>query len=191
MKKLMIAAFAVAFATVAQAVSVNWYAGELLAPGVNGGWGEDLISGEGYTAQLLVSMSVTGNATDGYALGDLVTFTSGDTSTTVEDGYMYNSTVGGTIPQEDGKFYAQLILTKGDYTLESQIVQINTSAMSSAVEPYFGPTDASNINALPGMQLDATYGAFSKDGWQSVPEPTSGLLLLLGVAGLALKRKRA
>ena len=27
--------------------------------------------------------------------------------------------------------------------------------------------------------------------WQSVPEPTSGLLLLLGVAGLALKRKRA
>ena len=27
--------------------------------------------------------------------------------------------------------------------------------------------------------------------WAAVPEPTSGLLLLLGVAGLALKRKRA
>ena len=27
--------------------------------------------------------------------------------------------------------------------------------------------------------------------WSAVPEPTSGLLLLLGVAGLALKRKRA
>lgn len=37
--------------------------------------------------------------------------------------------------------------------------------------------------------------AFSSDtaGWQTtaVPEPTSGLLLLLGMAGLALKRKRA
>ena len=28
-------------------------------------------------------------------------------------------------------------------------------------------------------------------GWQPVPEPTSGLLLLIGVAGLALKRRRA
>ena len=29
----------------------------------------------------------------------------------------------------------------------------------------------------------------TSSGWQSVPEPTSGLLLLLGMAGLALKRK--
>jgi len=28
-------------------------------------------------------------------------------------------------------------------------------------------------------------------GWMTAPEPTSGLLMLLGVAGLALKRKRA
>jgi len=30
----------------------------------------------------------------------------------------------------------------------------------------------------------------SVGNWQAVPEPTSGLLLLLGVAGLALRRKR-
>lgn len=33
-------------------------------------------------------------------------------------------------------------------------------------------------------------GAYAVSGFSSVPEPTSGLLLLLGVAGLALKRKR-
>ena len=32
---------------------------------------------------------------------------------------------------------------------------------------------------------------FVGDGWYSIPEPTSGLLLLVGLAGLALKRKRA
>ena len=35
------------------------------------------------------------------------------------------------------------------------------------------------------------YGSQAGKTWTAVPEPTSGLLLLLGVAGLALKRKRA
>ena len=41
-------------------------------------------------------------------------------------------------------------------------------------------------NTLGGT--GSTAGATS---WQAVPEPTSGLLMLLGMAGLALRRKRA
>jgi hypothetical protein len=33
--------------------------------------------------------------------------------------------------------------------------------------------------------------AYQSKDWAAVPEPTSGLLLLLGVAGLALRRKQA
>lgn len=41
------------------------------------------------------------------------------------------------------------------------------------------------------VSLDATAG-YSTAGWYgAVPEPTSGLLMLLGMAGLALRRKRA
>ena len=39
-----------------------------------------------------------------------------------------------------------------------------------------------------GDQTSYTQGAGK---WSAVPEPTSGLLMLLGMAGLALRRKRA
>ena len=41
------------------------------------------------------------------------------------------------------------------------------------------------------MTGTTTANTFLGSSWQSVPEPTSGLLLLLGVAGLALRRKQA
>jgi len=39
------------------------------------------------------------------------------------------------------------------------------------------------------IDIDGT-GNYSTWGWYAIPEPTSGLLLLIGMAGLALKRKR-
>lgn len=53
---------------------------------------------------------------------------------------------------------------------------------------------AMSFNAKTSSQLAAmdSAGGYSAAGWYTaVPEPTSGLLLILGMAGLALKRKRA
>ena len=41
-----------------------------------------------------------------------------------------------------------------------------------------------------GMSSPTTATYFSFSGYSAVPEPTGGLLTLLGIAGLALRRKR-
>ena len=43
------------------------------------------------------------------------------------------------------------------------------------------------------LEFDPLYGSGTAGAWTqaAVPEPTSGMLLLLGVAGLALRRRRA
>ena len=55
-----------------------------------------------------------------------------------------------------------------------------------------GQVNFGSQNAYSAAFKDATAG-YAGAGWysQAAPEPTSGLLLLLGMAGLALKRKRA
>lgn len=47
------------------------------------------------------------------------------------------------------------------------------------------------LNFIAGNQSTFLNNASNWKSYGAVPEPTSGLLMLLGVAGLALKRKRA
>ena len=75
----------------------------------------------------------------------------------------------------------------------------NTSSFTF-VNPYPGKPDlesslaAYGDDSIAGLTNDYSldlYADPTTQGYTAVPEPTSGLLLLLGMAGLALRRKRA
>ena len=188
MKKLMFMLAAVACAATLQAACVvNWNTGTIYAPGT-GGTGYD----EGYatiadgTAGLLATLYV-GTGYDGDTLTGLVNFSSGFTGSTVLAGSIANGTDAALA--DDTVYYGQLVITYGDSQLVSQIVKFETSAMSGSADPYFGD-GGMMIEAVGSNVLDPMYGAFPATGWTGAPEPTSGLLLLLGGSLLALRRKR-
>lgn len=66
-------------------------------------------------------------------------------------------------------------------------------AVDDATDPtmaFVGEELTITIGSSGSKTYTWTY-ADNTTSWQSVPEPTSGLLILIGMAGLALKRKRA
>lgn len=188
MKKIMIMACAVAIAAVAQAASVSWQIGYLEGKGAGGnGWSGSALSGENITAQLIVGSTFT----DG-VIGGLITDFDTDITKGAEDGYMFGYSESASM-LTDTPYYAQVIIKDGDSILKSTVGIIEAGAANGGLsEPAFAIADEMmNITPATGLTFDSTYGTFSSAGWQAVPEPTSGLLMLVGLAGLALRRKRA
>ena len=68
------------------------------------------------------------------------------------------------------------VIEDGDKTFTSAVVANKVAQATASTTFTFGNQQSATQNA---------------SNWAAVPEPTSGLLMLLGVAGLALKRKRA
>jgi len=73
---------------------------------------------------------------------------------------------------------------------DKMYVSYTTDALYDAVTGEASATFATSLASSSKTTLQAADG-YSAAGWYAVPEPTSGLLMLLGMAGLALRRKRA
>ena len=176
MKKLIIAAAVCAFAAVSQAATTQWSVTEMF---FDGGAKPDTVDLSNYTAYLVASTDW-----DSTAVLDSVAKNIG-TSTFMgglADGYFMTS---GTKDDVSAAYKdvtsAYMVLVSGD---ESQYAAyaVTGKVGYELTNPEFFTLDSSMV---PGFSYVKTSDL------QAIPEPTSGLLLLLGVAGLALRRRRA
>ena len=113
----------------------------------------------------------------------------------------YVSTYGGIATDlTDSDGYADGKSKKSTYgnpeTITGYFVLFDSADYASATSAYVSATQDATTGGTPGINANMNFGDVtatqSAAGWTAAaPEPTSGLLLLLGMAGLALKRKLA
>ena len=184
MKKLIIAAAAMCAAVCANAAAANWKSS---ASGMYNGTGSTadsaLYSGAAYvfdagvTSQSALFALIEAGTTIGST-------TAGYVATATFDEGAYGGLNFSNGEQGGGSYTYYFVVVDDDkaYFSNEKAVTANTTATGKNV----GFGNQSGSSALP-----AGTGFQGAGAWSSVPEPTSGLLMLLGMAGLALKRKRA
>ena len=185
MKKLVVLLAGVAFAAVTQAANMNWAISNVKTPA------DSSVSGSGYYVALFAT-SVSGDTLGGFSTVSkdalVAAFSKGDfslMSSAAKTGATNSSgaitgvafTGVGTTSADSITAFA-IIFDNADYTKATNFIVTDDKNKTVAVGA------ASGGSLAFGSQATATWTAVA-------PEPTSGLLMLVGLGALALRRRRA
>ena len=190
MKKLMLVAAIALAGVAANAASVNWTASNIYQPGSTA---DKIGAGSGLVYYFCAEEVGTSTL--------LATLASTETTLADKVSYLNTKSMDHAALDVAGKISHATEWDKaaGDYTFYGVIFADTTVAENgkfvvTAVTSSIGWDNSANVMVGLGNQktLTQTAGNWSTvAAYSDVPEPTSGLLLLLGMAGLALRRRRA
>ena len=178
MKKLMMAVAIVCAAVGAQAAQISW-----------GNTSTSLIYGLDGSTRMTTALATT------YALSVELVDSNGNTvaSTSSFNAMVPGNLAGTSYTYTYGTDYSSgstfSIIAKMTVDGQAYEMKIGDFTITSAADNTGKDTFTWNAGTYGGLADTGTAG--SGASWAAVPEPTSGLLLALGICGLALKRKRA
>lgn len=166
MRRLLVMAAIAVIGTVTNAATFKWTGGNIYTSN-----GSDKLTGTvaimAYTTDLASAVKVV----DAYVVGG--TLKSDAVGTANGFTYDWTDAVGGTAYN----FY--MIIEDNGKTIDTS-VSSPTKIVAATAQATSTPTVA--FSSMATVTQTAS-------NWAAVPEPTSGLLMLLGVAGLALRRR--
>ena len=189
MKKLLVIAAVALGAACSQGAMVYWSFTDAAANNPSKGWTyfDDAQNLTGMTAYLIAasdwdSSDVAGSLAKKQASAESSTWSKAVWNETAGSAQFQTGTIrsdGLSLATGTGSFYI-VIADDSKYWASSELTGVSILDDGSIATDYtMAKVQLTNATSL-------TPGSFT-----AVPEPTSGLLMLLGVAGLALRRRRA
>jgi hypothetical protein len=203
MKKLILATALMCVATCGYSATVNWASQGIQISG-------DFDLGEGdFAAGFSVYLFADSGTYTQAAMSSMIAKNEGWNAAFTSSAYLGNAVadsdgviapLGATV--DNGDFSGYLVIfdnsdyTKAEYAFVSGVYTANDNSMHKMTLDYDGDTWVNALDYDTKGTVGSNWQALGSSGEGeggsgAVPEPTSGLLLLLGVAGLALKRKCA
>ena len=182
MKKLLMFAIVTAFAVASQAAQFTWGCSN-----VREGWADSSVKADGTAYLFLVGSngateaavaSAISGATSASALGTTLAGMAIDTQS-VSSGSIDGTTGDLTASAPAQLFFA--VISDDGYAYQSSAVTVTSIETIGATEVAFGSQKSASSSSTAWTNAG---------GGSAVPEPTSGLLLLVGAGMLALRRKQ-
>lgn len=178
MKKLMIVLAAVALAGATQAATMTWTALNMQAQNIEAGW--------------LVALYDSSTTFD-YAKAKDGTLTPLYTSLTYATGTGIRVGTSGNNKPDGNPFAAGDSISAYAVVFNAATIADATKYLASAAQAATVGSAGNNITLSYGnLALTTSVNKFNGATWTpAAPEPTSGILMLVGLGALALRRRKA